>query len=392
MKETLEYADHINSDSYEYGVPPPNWVVWDECGDIDMQGNAIPKKHKFVLEDVEELADKPDAEYLIEGIIYPKDVGILVAPSASGKTFVALDLLFSCATGTEFANRFQVNKPMDVLYACGEGGSGINKRLLATKEHFGHNREEHKRVVILKTVPNLCEKADVSKFISELQEQSFKPDFIIIDTLHTAIAGHDDSSNRDMGIMFESAKLIRDTFQCVIMLVHHTGKDGNGYRGASSLEGDVDFFISIKGDKSPTGKSLVFDKIKDGERPQNVRFDLVAKCDSLVVHWSTEDSKTCTDKQLQYAKDIIGVLAQNKTNWFTIAEISESISGKKSKSKENTIRQQIAKLQANGFVSTKQEKSQSNGQEVTLYQYLKEVSRGQCIFDTGNKLKCYQHW
>ena len=178
-----------------------------------------------------------------------------------------------------------------------------------------------------------------------------------------------------MGIMFESAKLIRDTLQCGIMLVHHTGKNGE-YRGASSLEGDVDFFIGIKGDKSPTGKSLVFEKTKEGERPQSVRFDLVAKCDSLVVHWSTEDSKTYTDKQLQYAKDIIGVLAQNKTNWFTIAEISESISGKKSKSIENTIRKQVTKLQANGLVSTKQEKSQSNGQEVTLYQYLKEVPKG----------------
>ena len=49
------------------------------------------------------------------------------------------------------------------------------------------------------------------------------------------MVGADENSNRDMGIVIEHLEWIRRAVGTAVMPVHHSGKDGKTYRGASAL-------------------------------------------------------------------------------------------------------------------------------------------------------------
>ena len=48
---------------------------------------------------------------------------------------------------------------------------------------------------------------------------------IVVDTLARAMPGSDENGAKDMGLVVEQCDRLRDAFQCLTLLVHHTGKD-----------------------------------------------------------------------------------------------------------------------------------------------------------------------
>ena len=64
---------------------------------------------------------------------------------------------------------------------------------------------------------------------------------VVIDTLNRVMPGGDENSSEDMGAVIAAAKLIEREFDCVVLFVHHSGKDeAKGSRGHSSLKGATD--------------------------------------------------------------------------------------------------------------------------------------------------------
>ena len=68
---------------------------------------------------------------------------------------------------------------------------------------------------------------------------------VIVDTLHKNTAGADENSSQDMGIAIGSATTIAMQTAAAVLLVHHTGHNGEHPRGASSLSQDVDFMARV---------------------------------------------------------------------------------------------------------------------------------------------------
>jgi hypothetical protein len=80
-----------------------------------------------------------------------------------------------------------------------------------------------------------------------------------------------------------AADLIRDKFNCVVIIIHHCGIDGDRPRGHTSLTAAADAQISVRRDSANNVVAEV-EYMKDGPEGDQI----VSALDSLTVGWTDE--------------------------------------------------------------------------------------------------------
>ena len=258
------------------------------------------------------------------------DLGMIYGPPGSGKTFVVIDLIFSACLGKQFANRFDVARPLNVVYCAEEGLSGLPARFQAAAEYYGD--WELPNFLHSEQVPQLFDihsGLSLYHFTQQWQETQEKPlDLLVIDTLHSAIVGADENSSKDMNQVIASAKHAASTLNCAVLLVHHSNKAGTGERGSSALRGAMDFILEVK----PQGEKYSMDcaKLKDGQQWPKQTFDLVAKANSVRVWWDGPEAETQQQqKRSESVTQIKTILADYPNQRFTAKHLHEAIGGSK---------------------------------------------------------------
>lgn len=223
------------------------------------------------LDRVGTLLEQPaPTRWLVRGVLEQDSLACLFGASGSGKSFVAVDLAASIATGALWHAHAVAQGA--VVYMAGEGHHGLRKRFLAwSREH----------AIDLAAAPLFVSSAaiDVSgshtHVVAAIKQQCDRPALVIIDTLHRHLPpGGDDSATTDMGALVAGADAIREALGCAVLLVHHTGHAASDReRGSSVLRGALDWSYSLqKGDAGP----LIFQcrKAKDHELPEPMQFAL----------------------------------------------------------------------------------------------------------------------
>src|SRR5688572_23683074 len=93
-------------------------------------GKAPPGRFKLLkLADLKAL---PQPEWLIKDLFRAQSQVVLYGPSGHGKSFVALDMALSIATGRSWFGRQAKQGP--VVYVVSEGGRGTHNRVVAWME------------------------------------------------------------------------------------------------------------------------------------------------------------------------------------------------------------------------------------------------------------------
>lgn len=87
------------------------------------------------LLDSSELGSLPPVEPLIDDVVSLRASVVMVGPSRVGKTFCALGLAASVATGTPWLGD-KVLQVSPVLYVVGEGASGLGDRLASWCQRY----------------------------------------------------------------------------------------------------------------------------------------------------------------------------------------------------------------------------------------------------------------
>ena len=291
----------------------------------------LPRFQPLFLAD---LLSMPAKEWLIDQLIGAGDLAMIYGAPGSAKTFVTVDLIFSACLGRQFADRFGVTRPLNVAYCAGEGVSGLPARFAAAAEHFGV--EELPTFTFFATTPALfCESQaalqaeSIQQFIIEWQErqadgQAQPLDILVIDTLHSATAGADENSAKDMGKVLSLCKLATKLLGCAVILVHHTNKAGTGERGSSAMRGAMDVMIECS---AVAGKfSMSCEKLKDGERWKDQTFDLAAMGESVRVWWDEPSDQAEGDKRkTETAGEILALLGETDGHKLTAKQISEAL-------------------------------------------------------------------
>ena len=158
---------------------------------------------------------------------------------------------------------------------CLEGSADLKERTLAWEVGYPDYKERKHNVHFLSFgVPfNLLSlDKSVEPALSELVSKKIKPRLFIIDTQSAATPGIDENNNGALMEVMQILELIRDKFDCVVILLHHPPKaglsGGSGGRGGGSVFGNLDFEIHV------TKTEIWFEKNRYGRQTAHHRFKL----------------------------------------------------------------------------------------------------------------------
>ncbi len=228
------------------------------------QAASCPRKLDYVFAD--QLPDDQDTfdDELIEGTIGRGAMVVLYGDSNSGKTFAAIDMGASVARGIDWLGR-----PTDtglVVYLATESPGSVETRLRAYQRFHGLSVPGF---VIVRSPINLFDgQADTTAIISLVDdlesEHCVKVSLIIGDTLARLVAGANENSGEDMGIVVRNVDAIRKATQAAFVLIHHSGKDAaRGARGWSGLRAATDTEIEVTVQEATGLRSAEITKQRD---------------------------------------------------------------------------------------------------------------------------------
>jgi hypothetical protein len=183
------------------------------------------------------LLDLPSVEPLVDGLIYRNVLVQLSGPPGCYKSFLAVAVACSAATGMDLGP-FEVPQLRTVVYAVAEGANGMGARILAWCEVNKVKPEElFERLHIVPCPIQLGDVVDVSEAAELVRE--LNADVLVLDTRARCTVGLDENSATEQGKAIEAAESIRRANSCTVWGIHHSPREGNAGRGSNAWDGAV---------------------------------------------------------------------------------------------------------------------------------------------------------
>jgi RecA/RadA recombinase len=181
---------------------------------------------------------------LVAGMVETQSIAMIYGESGCGKTFLALDLALSIASGREWFGR--ACQQARAIYIAAEAGRSIRHRVAAWAADRWDGQGDVNFAAVVSPV-DLCDKKGigVKQLVAAIKEAG-GANLVIIDTVSRALAGGDENSPDAMGLFVKSLDYMRSTLGCAVIVVHHVGKDASrGGRGHSLLHCAVDTEMEV---------------------------------------------------------------------------------------------------------------------------------------------------
>lgn len=196
----------------------------------------------------------PELKWKIHRLIPDRGITIFGGPSGSFKTWVAMQLALSCASGELFLHHFDTKK-FNVLYVDEENGNITlpNRFDLLIK---GHNHVHNFGNLYVVQFANVKLDENLVSGRLEYYIKHCNVRLIIFDSMVRCMLGEEDSS-KDVRVVFDNLKFVLKSVEDLsIVILHHTAK---GKKGLDGLRGSGDFaaFADVVLMFNPTRGNLV---------------------------------------------------------------------------------------------------------------------------------------
>ena len=218
-----------------------------------------------------------EPEFLVDDLFEADALCLFFGESGCKKSFVALDMAASIATGAPFYGK--QTKEGAVIYLAGEGNAGMTRRAEAWSRHRGISLKEAPLFLSSRAALLMDEHSArlVEEEVDRIVQEVGNPLLIIIDTVARSIVGGDENSAKDVSVFVERVDALRRKYGASALLVHHSGIIDKGrLRGSSAWKGalDAEFLIESSG---PDGRlvSVECKKMKDAPIPAPFSFEAV---------------------------------------------------------------------------------------------------------------------
>lgn len=213
--------------------------------------------------------------WLVKSFFSKSSFGVLYGKSGSRKSFIAIDLSCSIATGTPWQDKNVAAGA--VVYVASEGQTGMSQRIKAWEII---NDKKADNIYILGQSLLLSDASDRGKLIESIHDienkHGVKVQLVVLDTLARNFEGDENSSDA-MGKFIRGCDIVKDIIDTTILCVHHCGKDSSkGGRGSSALIGACDFEFKVTHNTTTNLTTLSNTKQKDAEAAPDFVFDFQA--------------------------------------------------------------------------------------------------------------------
>lgn len=222
--------------------------AWGDNPELREALKDAPKRSRFHPMDEEEMENLPLPKWLIKDVFQSSGTAIMYAGSGSYKSFIALDLALGIATGEPVFG--DTPEPGLVFYGALEGLRNIAGQRRRAWKNF---RKLTRRIenFFLMPAPMLRSMGEIEEFAKQISIKAKalgKPvRLIVLDTIVKCMAGLDDSSSKDTGEFVRFCDALVEKFNCVVLAIHHVGKDTErGPKGSYNLIGGFDTILEIK--------------------------------------------------------------------------------------------------------------------------------------------------
>lgn len=192
------------------------------------------------------LAGLPEIQWIVHGLIRERGITVLAGESGSYKSWLALYLGLCVVNGQRFLARYDVRES-PVIYLDDEmGKASIYQRLklLLNGQDNWHARRYFADFFGLYIIDSVAGLESIQAIIDK-----YRPGLIIIDSFVRTLAGEENSSS-DVARYFRGLKGL----PCAFLVLHHTCKDGRGYRGSGDIKAAPDTLINIQSLKNLPGR------------------------------------------------------------------------------------------------------------------------------------------
>jgi hypothetical protein len=245
-------------------IPPPEslaeYGLSDEAGpreDALAAAAKSPGGRRLTFTRFSEVLLGTAPRYLVKGII--PDIGMVVVwgPPKCGKSFFVFDLVAHVAAGWGYRGRRVKQCP--VVYFALEGQQGFTGRIEAFRlEHGVAN------IPFYLSADRIVLPQDGAAVVKSIREEfpDVRPGIVVLDTLNRSIVGSENDP-ADMGSYVRAADMIREAFNCVVIIIHHCGVEGTRPRGHTSLTGAADAQLAVNRDAAGNVVAKV-EWMKDG--------------------------------------------------------------------------------------------------------------------------------
>jgi hypothetical protein len=218
-----------------------------------------------------EYMNRPPIQYLDEHKLIPSK-GLILAygKPGDGKSLWILHTVV------------ELSAKMSVILVLAEGQDGMSDRLRAEMKLHGEEALSNNLYILPQPV-NLRKADDIGLFIEAIQDQKLKPKLLVFDTLSGCTPGMDENTSEGVGPVIEQAKRIIRDLKAAVILVHHSRKNDDEFRGHTMLHSDPDVQILIK-KNAKNEVTITTRKVKDG--PNDTK--LVYKIEVLETRHNSE--------------------------------------------------------------------------------------------------------
>ena len=290
-------------------------------------------------------------DWLIEGLLPRRGVGILSGQSGVGKTHIVLDLIASIALGEPFAGMAVERVCGAVLFAAEGQDDAVPRWDVIEQAKVVPYMERHNLPAgtyipanWFDDVPRLTAPDAFEQYRARLIAVAQRDrdeigiaygglGLVAIDTFTAAVDLSDDQTNSagTNQLIFTRLHQLAHDLDCFVLVVDHMGKDmTRGTRGSTAKEASADVVLAVTGmvaeDGSVSNTAMSVRKLRGGAAGKRVMFSLAPvrmpldedgrRQDGVVVKWDVASSKM---------RDGRGVASQNKRHRLLLSAFDKAL-------------------------------------------------------------------
>ncbi len=181
--------------------------------------------------------DRP--RWLVESLWSDAGVGILGGSPKSYKTFLALDIAVSVASGTPCLDSFEVPQSGPVLlFLAEDSAESAQERVAALCRHRSLDVAALDIFLLSTPVLRLDSTVDCERLRATVA--SLRPRLLVLDPFVRIHQSVDENSATEVSRLLSGLTELKRSFNLAILLVHHVRKNGAGHPG-QALRGSGDF-------------------------------------------------------------------------------------------------------------------------------------------------------